>query len=177
MISSPPDADLLAPKKADTAPAPARTLADWERELDACSRAVYGFSHAEFCDKLFIYASDRGYERGKREGRTEGYRAAKGLKEPAKKRGRPPKIPEGVRALIIHVVETREPGQTIKKAVTDCLYYSERGRRLHHWENNLADRSDTSSVPGHVRRVTIAPAAVKQALWAYYRHRPRRGPS
>jgi hypothetical protein len=168
MISSPLDADQLAPKKADTVSAAARTLADWERELDVCMQAVYGCSLAEYRHKVFDYAFAEGREVGDQEGRTAGRRQAKGLKMPPKKRGRQPEIPAGERALIIHVVETRKPGRSIKEAVTDCLYYSELGRRLH-----LADRSDTSSVPDHVWRVTIAPAAVNKALWAYYRHRPR----
>jgi hypothetical protein len=164
-----PDVDQLAP---NATPAAARTLADWERELDACMHAVYGCSLAEYRHKMFTHGTVWGFERGEQKGRAAGRRRAKGL-PPAKKRGRQPEIPEHERALIIHVVETREPGQTIKEAVTDCLHYSELGRRLSRWENNLANRSDTSSVPDHVRRVVIKPADVNKALWAYYRHRPR----
>src|SRR6516225_3427742 len=114
---SPPDTDKVAPKAGGAAPDFARELADRELELDACSQAIYGRSHAEFCDKLYEHAFARGHEQGMREGWTAGRRAAKGLKNPAKKVGRPPAIDQDMRGLLIDYVNRREQGQSTREAV------------------------------------------------------------
>jgi hypothetical protein len=140
-------------------------LSDRERELDACSQAIYGSSHAEFCDKLFKYAFDRGYEQGWQEGRTAGRRAAKGLKTPAKKRGRQLEIDESEIPLLIDAVKKRKQrGQTIKETVNYFLHVMQAGER------RLAD-------PDRPPRKAITPASVNKAVWAFYRHRPRKGPA
>ena len=180
MISSPPDADQLAPKKADTAPVVVRTLADWERELDACMQAVYGCSLAEYGDKVSAHFFALGREQGAREGRAAGRRAAKGLKKPAKKRGRPSEIHEGERNLLIDVVKRRRPGQTIRAAASRFLQAMQAGERIAH-------RSLKSSVSRALQegkridpqvikflrqtpRGPITSAAVNKAVRAYYRH-------
>jgi hypothetical protein len=165
-INSPRDAHKVPPNKIG---AFARELT--ERELDACSRAVYGLSHVDFCDILFTYAFTRGLEQGERKGRTAGRRAAKGLKTSAKKRGRPSEINEGERTLLIHAVEARKPGQTIKEAVTYFLRALQKGKRY------VADRSISFKRDDHPLQEAITPAAVKKALWAYYRHSLRKWPS
>jgi hypothetical protein len=138
----------------------ARELADRERELNAYSQAVYGRSHAEFCDMLYAYAFAKGREQGKQEGRRAGFRAAKGRKAPAKKRGRPSKMDEGERALLIHSVEERNPEQTIKEAVTYFLHVLKEGKRY------LASHSRHH----HAFPEPITPIEGERA---YYRHRRR----
>jgi hypothetical protein len=165
-------AQAMKSHKSGATPRWARELIEREDEIEACARVLFGPSHAKYRDqikKVFAYAFKRG--------RTAGWRVAKGLKTPTKKPGRPSEI--DARALLIHVVETRKPDQTIKEAVIDFLCNMEVGRRVDRWlgENNLADPSDASSLPDHVMRVAISPAAVNKALWAYYRHRPRNRPS
>jgi hypothetical protein len=153
----------VSPNKTGIAPAAHASSPVAKRELDACSRAIYGYSHVEFCDKLFEYA----FALGKREGRTAGRRAAKGLKTPAKKRGRPPEIDEGERSLLIYEVEQRKPGQTIRAAVTRFLHLMQVGER------GLADPNSSYSPYTPPPRE----AEIKKALWAYYRHSPRKGQS
>ena len=170
---SPPDSDKVAPNTGGAARDFARELADRERELDVCSQAIYGRSHAEFCCKLYGYAFARGHEQGMREGWTAGRRAAKGLKTSAKKRGRPLEIDEGEKALLIYAVEKRKPNQTIKEAVTRFLLAWQVGNRY------LADIESSSD---HTSRDAIKPDAIKptvlnKGLRAYYRHRPRKKPS
>ena len=174
MAHSGPDTDS-SPDKMDTVSPTARELADRERELDACMHAVYGCSLAEYCDKAFAHGSALGFELGERSGR----RIAKGLETPPKKRGRPLEIDGRKMVFLIELVERRKPDQTIKEAVTNFLRNLEVGSRVDRWlqENNLADPTDTSSLPDHVLRVAISPAAVTKALWAYYRHRPHNRPS
>jgi len=175
MISSPPDADQLAPKKADTAPVVVRTLADWERELDACMQAVYGCSLAEYGDKVSAHFVALGREQGAREGGAAVRRAAKGLKKPAKKRGRPSEIHEGERNLLISVVEERKPGQTIQEAATYFLRTLEEGKRIDY----LSLKSSVSHELQEGNRIDpqviefrgpITSAVVNKAVRAYYRH-------
>jgi hypothetical protein len=163
----------VAPKTGGAARDFARELADRERELDACSQAIYGRSHAEFCDKLYGYAFAQGHEQGLREGWTAGRRAAKGLKTSAKKRGRPLEIDEGEKGLLIDVVGKRKPNQTIKEAVTRFLLAWQVGNRY---------LTEIESSSDHTSRDTIKPDAIKstvlnKGLRAYYRHRPRKKPS
>jgi hypothetical protein len=137
------------------------------RELDASSQAIYGCSHAEHCAELFGYGFTRGREGGEREGRIAGRRVAKGLKTPAKKRGRPPEIDEQERALLINVIENRKPGQTIRAAVTLFLQMMEAGKHL------FADPTRAYSPHDH----PLHEAEINKAMWAYYRHNPRKRPS
>jgi hypothetical protein len=174
---SPPDTDKVAPKAGGTAPDFARELADRELELDACSQAIYGRSHAEFCDKLYGYAFARGHEQGVREGRTAGRRAAKGLKTSAKKRGRPLEIDENLRAFLIYHVNKRERGQSTRGAVIALLRRWQVGNCL-----VLADRSIDwdavdPSTPALKAALSVTPPDLSKALNAYYRHQPRKKPS
>jgi hypothetical protein len=146
-------------------------------------RAIYGCSFGEFCAELFGYGFTRGREEGEREGRTTGRRAAKGLKTPAKKRGRPAEFDEQERPLLIFVVENRKPGQTIRAAVTRFLQIMEAGERS--WADALSPHdhppreagkrlwADAFSPHDHPPRE----AKIRKAQWAYYRHRPRKRPS
>jgi hypothetical protein len=141
---------------------------------------MFGLSHAEFCHKLSSTAYALGREQGEREGRAAGRRAAKGLKEPAKKRGRPSEILESERNLLIGVVKQRRRGQTIKAAVTRFLHAMQAGERIVH-------RSLKSSVSRALQegkhidpqvieslrqtpRGPITSAAANKAVRAYYRH-------
>jgi hypothetical protein len=183
MVNSRHDADEIASEKADTASAFARNLADWERELDACMRAVYGCSLAEFCEKAVAY----GREWGQREGRTAGRRSAKGLKTPPRKRGRPSEIDEGERTLLIHGVETRKPDHTIKEAVTYFLHAMQAGERIaqHSLKASVSralqegKRIDPQVIVSSRQppRGPITLTVVNKAVRAYYRHRPRKRPS
>jgi hypothetical protein len=146
--------------KARTTPPWARELIEREDEIEAYARALFGPSHAKYRDqikKVSAYAF--------KQGRTAGWRAAKGFKEPAKKRGRPSELHEGERNLLIGVVKGRKPGQTIQEAVTCFLRTLEKGKRIDH-------RALKSSVSlRQPPRGQITPAVVDKALRAYYRHR------
>ena len=157
--------------KARTTPPWARELIEREDEIEAYARALFGPSHAKYRDqikKVSAYAF--------KQGRTAGWRAAKGLKEPAKKRGRPSELHEGERNLL----KGRKPGQTIQEAVSYFLRTLEKGKRIDH-------RSLKSSVSRALQegkridpqvivslrqppRGPITPAVVDKALRAYYRH-------
>jgi hypothetical protein len=117
-------------------------------EIDALMRDIFGCSLDEYQMCFFF----RGYAQGEKAGRTAGRRAAKGLKERRKKRGRPLKIGDDLKALLIHAVKTREPETTIKEAVIGFLKVMQRGAR------ELGD-SSRSTLP-----------SLKEALGAYYRH-------
>ena len=140
--------------KARTTPPWARELIEREDEIEAYARALFGPSHAKYRE----------------------WRAAKGLKEPAKKRGRPSELHEGERNLL----KGRKPGQTIQEAVSYFLRTLEKGKRIDH-------RSLKSSVSRALQegkridpqvivslrqppRGPITPAVVDKALRAYYRH-------
>jgi hypothetical protein len=179
MISSPPDADQLAAKKAakkaDTVSAAARELAAHERALDVHMQAVYGCSLAEYRDQMFTHGIVWGFERGEQEGRTAGRRQAKGLMTPPKKRGRPGEIDEGLRTWVIKIIEERPPGGTIEQAVTEFLTAYRLGQRLHAWEKTLDDelgRADPPlEPPDHIWCEAEAEAeAGKYCNAYYYRH-------
>ena len=148
----------------------ARELIEREDEIEACARALFGLSHAKYRDQiktLFAYAF--------KQGRTAGWRAAKGLKEPAKKRGRPSEIHEGERNLLISVVEERKPGQTIQEAATYFLRTLEEGKRIDY----LSLKSSVSHELQEGNRIDpqviefrgpITSAVVNKAVRAYYRH-------
>src|SRR5262245_55664077 len=87
-------------------------------KIDACMRAVYGVSFQEFRKKLFDYAFEEGKKEGEREGRVAGRRAAKGLKETRKKRGRPPAIDPGFMMLMMyHHVDARRQEMTVDETI------------------------------------------------------------
>jgi hypothetical protein len=173
-VDSPPDAHRVSPNKAGSVQLSARAWAERERELDAFLGAISHGEVRDFCDKLFRYAFDRGYECGWREGRTAGRRAAKGIKTPAKKRGRPPEINESERTLLIDDVDNRKPGQTQKEAVTDFLRMMQAGKLYGDNPTLGKDIDDTPALPSHLLDKRIPPATVTKALQAYYRHRPRK---
>jgi hypothetical protein len=68
-------------------------------------------------DAAYEYAYRHGYEIGHKQGRAAGRRAAKGLSEARKKRGRPPKIDDGLSSLLVLTVEKRKQGERVKDAV------------------------------------------------------------
>jgi hypothetical protein len=161
--------------KTRTTPPWVHELIEREDEIEACGCALFGPSHAKYRDQIkavFAHAF--------KQGRTVGWRAAKGLKEPAKKRGRPSEIHEGERNLLISVVEERKPGQTIRAAVSRFLHAMQAGERINH-------RSLKSSVSRALQegkriepqaieflrqtpRGPITSAVVNKAVRAHYRH-------
>ena len=86
-------------------------------KIDVSMRAVYGMSLQEY-RKWFI---GRAYEEGYREGRAAGRRAAKGLEEDTKKRGRPPVIDGGFMTLLMDHVDARRQEMTIDEAIQNAL--------------------------------------------------------
>jgi hypothetical protein len=102
-------------------------LADRERELNECTQALYGCSHAELFDQVYAYGFDQGYEQGDR----GGYARAKRHK-PHKKTRPPPVVPKEERGLLIHDVDQRRAlGQTPKEAVKRYLETMQVGKRAH----------------------------------------------
>jgi hypothetical protein len=160
-----PDTDQLAPKKADTAPAPARTLADWERELHACMKAVYGCSLAEYGYKAMAHGLAWGFELGKQE------EAAK-----RKPHGRPCEMDVRELNALIHIVDTRSE-QTIMEAVYDFLFERRLDQRFLTWVKSLNDDELHlyDPLPDHIWRKMKAGAAadVSKGCRAYYRYRRR----
>jgi hypothetical protein len=149
MISSPPDADKIAPdKKTDT-----RSLADCEPELD-------------------VYSLILGLQLGETIGREE---AARGRKP----HGRPCEIDVGELGLLIFIVDTRSEQKTIKEAVYDFLILSRMGQCLDAWRKTLDDElrlADPPPMPPHHiwrKMEAITDADVSKCCRAYYRHRPR----
>lgn len=122
--------------------------------LDECTQAIYKCSFQEFLVSFSKLAFDDGFEKGKREGRTTGRRAAKGLPEARQKRGRPSNIDEGMKALLMYHVETRkQQGATVREATREFLeIMREGGKTL---------RDNTHKVP----------SSATACETTYYRHR------
>jgi hypothetical protein len=97
--------------------------------LDAATRDVYGCSFEQLIDAVYGHAYDRGRRVGSQEGHTAGRRAAKGLREPPKKRGRPIEVDQNLRPLLVHTIETRKPGDTVRDAVHHFLEAMRRGAK------------------------------------------------
>jgi hypothetical protein len=124
-----------------------------ENALEEATRYLYGCSFQHFRDALYKYAYDHGYQIGLKEGRAAGRRAAKGLPEARKKRGRPPTINDGLISLLIHTVETKKQGQRVKDAVRYFLKVMRAGAK---------EVGTTLELPTE-----------QEAIRAYYRHRKR----
>jgi hypothetical protein len=92
-----------------------------ENALDEATHYLYGCSFQQFLDAAYRHAYHHGHRVGYKEGRTAGYRAAKGLPEARRKRGRPSVIGETLRPLFVHTVEERKPGESVKDAVRRFL--------------------------------------------------------
>ncbi len=137
------------------------------RAIDAHMSAIYGHTFQEFLDLCFKLAFELGFEKGRREGRAEGRRAAKGLKEKPKKRGRPPKIDESLRSLLVQHVDARERGEPIGEAVRSLLSRMRRGRSV--VSANRAPRAtyEAAGIPykDHARTLPTQ----EQAKGAYFR--------
>jgi hypothetical protein len=153
---------------ADFASAIVRKLAAYEKELDAIPPLVRELLHT--CGYL------QGYERGRKDGRATGRRAAKGLKTPAKKRGRPAETDE-VRELLFKDVEERPPGQTIEKVVEARLTTWRLAQRYFASEKTRDDKLRLADPrpppPDHLWREAEAMAEAETGKYcnAYYRWR------
>jgi hypothetical protein len=69
----------------------------------------------------FDYAYDQGLSEGYRLGKTDGRHSAKGSKNKARKRGRPPLMNGSYIVLMIEDVKDREKGMTIEQGVDHFL--------------------------------------------------------
>jgi flagellar biosynthesis/type III secretory pathway protein FliH len=93
-----------------------------KQELNAYTQALYGCSHAELLNKVFLRGAELGHEQGHKQGWREGYAAAKGRKPSGKKRSE--------RVLLINDVDQRRAlGQTPKEAVERHLEVMQVGKR------------------------------------------------
>jgi hypothetical protein len=87
-------------------------------QLDEFVQQLYGCSFDESLDKFFQRAYDRGLVADYKIGRTDGRRAAKGLKTESKKRGRPTKMSNGLNSLLVDEVnKARAVGKTTTQGV------------------------------------------------------------
>jgi hypothetical protein len=124
-----------------------------ENALDEATHYLYGCSFQHFKDALYKDAYDRGYQTGLKEGRAAGRRAAKGLPEARKKRGRPPNIGDSLSSLLVFTVEERKQGESVSEAVRYFLRVMRRGAKE----------------TGHALELPTE----REAIRAYYRHRKR----
>jgi hypothetical protein len=134
-----------------------------------CSRTR--FDLAEVLE-LLKRVHAQGRKQGFHEGWTAGRRKAKGLKNPAKKPGRPPAIDADMRVLLIDHVNKREGGQSARDAVIAFIRRWQVGSYL-----LLADRSIDwdavdPSTPALKAALFVTPANLNTALRAYYRRPP-----
>jgi hypothetical protein len=132
------------------------------RTLDATVREIYECTFKELLAKCFKDGFESGVEEGFKAGRAAGRRAAKGIKEPAKKTGRPLEFDPGYLPLLLHYVGTRAKGSTVKHAVGDILRNIRFGKSAHSAskaQRGTEEAASSRSLPTQ-----------RQAMNAYYRH-------
>jgi hypothetical protein len=133
-----------------------------QRTLDATVREIYICTFKELSVKFFAFGFKVGREEGFKAGRSAGRRAAKGIKEPPKKPGRPLEFDPGYLPLLLHYVGARAKGTTVKHAVGDVLRNIRIGKSAH--SASKAPRG-TKEAPSSRSLPTQ-----RQAMNAYYRH-------
>jgi hypothetical protein len=121
--------------------------------LDKATRDLYGCSFQQFVDAILRHGYDLGSRVAYKEGYAAGRRAAKGLPQARKKRGRSPKINESLRSLLLSTVEERKHGELVKDAVQHFLKTMRAGDKK---------LGTTSALPSD-----------NQAIRAYYRARKK----
>jgi len=115
------------------------------------------------------------YELGLRNGRSAGYREAKGRKSASKQRGRPRTFEEEIECLCawadLHRQE-EQPGTGVREALRYCLKIMQLGEREVLKKNGRSTRSETASA-GYIQRKyqRLILAQVERAYW----RRRRRG--
>jgi hypothetical protein len=128
-----------------------------EIQIDALMQQVYGLSLQGYRDHMFKAGFDEGRRKGLQEGRAAGWRAAKGLKEAPKRQGRPTKLDERLRGLLIYYVDQeRKRGATVKEAAANFGRVTRAGYKA---------KEDPPDLP-----------TPKELERAYYRGRNKRNP-
>jgi hypothetical protein len=104
-------------------------------QLDALMREIYGCSFKEYFEKTrqdsFSGGFDHGLREGHRLGKSDGRRAAKGVKTAPRRRGKPLSMDESVAQLMVNEVSRAvDNGEDVAGAVSAFLKTMEAGYKV-----------------------------------------------